>query len=62
MVKLGVAGAPDELYSFPSGAIRQEVSLRAAITKGCRQRCIYHVDPYLQVSKEILRRAFAEEL
>src|SRR5213595_3838704 len=26
---------------FPSGAIRQEVSLRAVITKGCRQRCIY---------------------
>jgi integrase len=26
---------------FPSGALRQEVSLRAAITKGCRQRCIY---------------------
>jgi integrase/recombinase XerD len=26
---------------FPSGAIRQEVSLHAAITKGCRQRCIY---------------------
>lgn len=26
---------------FPSGTIRQEVSLRAAITKGCRQRCIY---------------------
>ncbi len=26
---------------FPSGLIRQEVSLRAAITKGCRQRCIY---------------------
>ena len=26
---------------FPSGAIRQEVSLPAAITKGCRQRCIY---------------------
>jgi integrase/recombinase XerD len=26
---------------FPSGAIRQEVSLRAIITKGCRQRCIY---------------------
>lgn len=26
---------------FPSGAIRQEVSLRATITKGCRQRCIY---------------------
>lgn len=28
-------------FLFPSGAIRQEVSLRAAITKGCRQRCIY---------------------
>ncbi len=26
---------------FPSGAIRQEVSLRAVITKGCRQRCVY---------------------
>lgn len=26
---------------FPSGAMRSEVSLRAAITKGCRQRCIY---------------------
>lgn len=26
---------------FPSGARRDEVSLRAAITKGCRQRCIY---------------------
>src|SRR6516164_6341435 len=26
---------------FPSGVIRSEVSLRAAITKGCRQRCIY---------------------
>lgn len=26
---------------FPSGALRDEVSLRAAITKGCRQRCIY---------------------
>jgi integrase/recombinase XerD len=26
---------------FSSGAIRQEVSLRAAITKGCRQRCVY---------------------
>jgi integrase/recombinase XerD len=26
---------------FPSGAIRSEVSLRAAITKGCRQRCIF---------------------
>lgn len=26
---------------FPSRALRDEVSLRAAITKGCRQRCIY---------------------
>lgn len=26
---------------FPSGALRSEISLRAAITKGCRQRCIY---------------------
>lgn len=26
---------------FPSGAIRQEVSLLAAISKGCRQRWIY---------------------
>ena len=26
---------------FSSGILRTEVSLRAAITKGCRQRCIY---------------------
>ena len=26
---------------FPSGALRFEISLRAAITKECRQRCIY---------------------
>jgi site-specific recombinase XerD len=26
---------------FQSGALRDEISLRAAITKGCRQRCIY---------------------
>jgi site-specific recombinase XerD len=26
---------------FPSGALREEISLRAEITKGCRQRCIY---------------------
>jgi hypothetical protein len=25
----------------PSGALRSEISLRAAITKGCRQRCVY---------------------
>jgi integrase/recombinase XerD len=26
---------------FPSGALRDEVSLRAAVTKRCRQRCVY---------------------
>jgi len=26
---------------FPSGKLRREVSLRAAITKGCKQRCVY---------------------
>lgn len=26
---------------FPSGALREEMSLRAAIIIGCRQRCIY---------------------
>jgi integrase/recombinase XerD len=26
---------------FPSGALRSEISLRGAIMKGCRQRCIY---------------------
>lgn len=26
---------------FPSGDLRDEISLRAAITKGCRQRCVY---------------------
>jgi integrase/recombinase XerD len=26
---------------LPSGALRDEVSLRAAITKGCLQRCVY---------------------
>jgi integrase/recombinase XerD len=42
---------------FPSGAIRPEVSLRACITKGLRQRCIYPsnrdliaaIDDYLAV-------------
>lgn len=27
-------------FLFPSGSVRQEVSLRAMVTKGCRQRCI----------------------
>ena len=30
---------------LPGGQIREEVSLRAAITKGCRQRCIYLSHP-----------------
>lgn len=30
---------------LPDGQIREEVSLRAAITKGCRQRCIYLSHP-----------------
>lgn len=31
---------------LPSGTVRTEVSLRAAITKGCRQRCVFlsHAD------------------
>ncbi len=28
-------------FLFVSGKLRQEVSLRAVVTKGCRQRCIY---------------------
>lgn len=31
----------------PSGASKSEVSLRAAITKGCRQRCIYPANRHL---------------
>lgn len=32
---------------FPSGKLRKEVSLRAAITKGCKQRCVYLSSPKL---------------
>ena len=28
-------------FLFVSGKLRQEVSLRAVVTKGCRQRCVY---------------------
>ncbi|MCE3606563.1 tyrosine-type recombinase/integrase [Massilia sp. P8910] len=28
-------------FMFSSGKLRQEVSLRALVTKGCRQRCVY---------------------
>lgn len=30
---------------LPSGQLRKEVSLRAAITKGCRQRCVFITHP-----------------
>ena len=30
---------------LPSGAVRREVSLRATITKGCRQRCVFLTHP-----------------
>lgn len=41
-----IARALVEDVLLPSGAVRSEVSLRAAITKGCRQRCVFltHVD------------------
>lgn len=32
---------------LPSGKLRREVSLRAAITKHCRQRCVYMTHPDL---------------
>jgi integrase/recombinase XerD len=32
---------------FASGRLRSEISLRAAITKGCRQRCVYLTSPKL---------------
>ncbi|MDM5181760.1 site-specific integrase [Massilia sp. DJPM01] len=31
----------------PSGALKDEASLRAAITKGCRQRCVYLTQRHL---------------
>lgn len=42
----------------PSGAIRSEVSLRAAITKGCRQRCIYltHVQTVAALEQYLAHR------
>ncbi|MES2740776.1 MAG: hypothetical protein V4754_07465 [Pseudomonadota bacterium] len=53
-------------FMFTSGKLRQEVSLRAIVTKKCRQRRIYPtnrcVDPYLEVTKERLRQAFADVL
>ncbi|MCU6502267.1 site-specific integrase [Rugamonas sp. A1-17] len=37
---------------FASGKLREEVSLRAAITKGCRQRCIYPTNRLLIAALE----------
>lgn len=37
---------------FPSGKLRMEVSLRAAITKGCKQRCVYISSPKLIAALE----------
>jgi len=37
---------------FPSGKLRTEVSLRAKITKGCKQRCIYISSPKLIAALE----------
>lgn len=37
---------------FPSGKMRTEVSLRAAITKGCKQRCMYISSPKLIAALE----------
>lgn len=37
---------------YPSGKLRNEVSLRASITKGCKQRCIYISSPKLIAALE----------
>lgn len=37
---------------FPSGKLRTEVSLRATITKGCKQRCVYVSSPKLIAALE----------
>jgi len=34
-------------FYFSSGELRREISLRATITKGCRQRCIFPSSPKL---------------
>jgi integrase/recombinase XerD len=34
-------------FYFSTGELRREISLRAAITKGCRQRCIFPSSPKL---------------
>jgi integrase/recombinase XerD len=52
---------------FVSGAIRPEVSLRAVITKGCRQRCIYlaHAQTLVALERYLayrIKRGFGTEL
>lgn len=55
---------------LPSGAVRPEVSLRAAITKGCRQRCVFlthddtrqSLDAYLDVDARVMEAMFASAL
>jgi integrase len=37
---------------FPSGKLRTEIRLRAAITKGCKQRCVYISSPKLIAALE----------
>lgn len=39
-------------FMFASGKLRQEVSLRAVVTKGCRQRCVYPTNRDLIVALE----------
>ena len=39
-------------FLFASGKLRQEVSLRAVVTKGCRQRCIYPTNRDLMAALE----------
>ncbi len=46
---------------FPSGAIRSEVSLRAIITKGLRQRCIYSTNRDRLLARAARRAALAYE-
>lgn len=39
-------------FMFVSGKLRQEASLRAVVTKGCRQRCVYPTNRDLVVVPE----------
>ncbi len=39
-------------FMFASGKLRQEISLRAVVTKGCRQRCVYLTNRHLVAAME----------